>query len=64
MEKVYLGDSVYVEVAHRTLRLTVETLVEPGHICVSTIYLQPRVVEKLIAYYEQFKAVAEVIELC
>ena len=44
--KVYLGDSVYVEVEHGMLKLTTENGFGPSH----TIYLEGEVYENLGAY--------------
>ena len=44
--KVYLGDSVYVEVEHGMLKLTTENGAGPSN----TIYLEAEVFEALVAY--------------
>ena len=45
--KVYLGDSVYVEVEHGMLKLTTEN----GYGASNTVYLEPEVFEALANYY-------------
>ena len=47
MRKVYLGDSVYVEIEHGMLKLTTEN----GLGATNAIYLEPEVFEALAKYY-------------
>ena len=49
MERLYLGDGVYVEVINGILKLTAENGVE----ATDTIYLEPDVAEALFAYYKK-----------
>jgi hypothetical protein len=46
MKRVYLGDSVYVEVEHGMLKLTTDN----GFGASNTIYLEPEVVAQLVEY--------------
>ena len=51
MEKEYLGDGVYVEIECGMLKLTTED----GIRATNTVYLEPEVMDKLVAYYKQAK---------
>jgi hypothetical protein len=56
MEKVYLGDSVYVDIENDTLKLTTENGYpdDPRNV----ILLEPEVVENLQAYINRYYAPA------
>jgi hypothetical protein len=53
MNKVYLGDSVYVEVENGMLKLTTDNGLGP----VNTIWLEPSVVLVLVQYWNSLQKV-------
>ena len=50
-QRTYLGDAVYVEVMNGMLSLTTHDGVK----CMEQIYLEPQVMDALVAYYEAAK---------
>lgn len=50
--RVYLGDSVYVEIEHGRLKLTTDNGVGASN----TIYLEPEVFDALALYMQQVRA--------
>lgn len=55
MDKVYLGDSVYVQLVDGMLMLTTDNGLGPTN----TIYLEPRVFHALVAYVARLTPEAE-----